>query len=584
VPADPPLDLPAFVALVDGAELEPGVHADVLRAEVHEEVGRMARATLLLRNWDDGVNAVKYSDGDLFAPGTPLVLKLGYGRELETVFDGLVTELSAAFGPEGAPKLEVHCRDRGLLLAGARRSRLLEEATDGDHAQAIAGDHGLTAQADEGADQPFAVQAARSDWDFLLGRAEALGLALYVREKDLHFQAPRTGDPPAATLEWGETLLELRVNEEVAGRIEGETAASWDPEALEAAESEAAAGDTAVPASGRPDLAGEVGTAGFSGRTQRLPSAAAVGPDELDARARAAIDRSALGQYWGHGRARGLPKLRIDTTIELTGLGSRFSGAHYVSSSRHVIDSGGYYTEFQLGLPPALRPAAARDQEPFESVAGTLGIGVVDDIDDPNSWGRVRVLLPWLDSEIASIWARLAPPAAGPERGFFFIPEVGDEVVVGFLGGDARHPVVLGSLWNGRHAPPETLDAQTNAIRSIVSRSGHRLTFDDSDGAAKVAVTTAADQTITVDDSSGSEAIELKDKAGNTLTMSSSGIELKAASGDIKLDASAGKIALSGSQIEGKSTGPAKLESSTKLDLQASATLGLTGALVKING
>jgi uncharacterized protein involved in type VI secretion and phage assembly len=209
-------------------------------------------------------------------------------------------------------------------------------------------------------------------------------------------------------------------------------------------------------------------------------------------------------------------------------------------------------------------------------------VGVVDDIDDPNGWGRVRVLLPWLDGEIASIWARLSLPAAGPERGFFFIPEVGDEVVLGYLG-DRRYPVVLGSLWNGSHAPPESLDAQTNAIRSIVSRSGHRFTFDDSDGAEKVELKTSAEQTVTLDDASGSEKIELKDKAGNLVTLESAGITLKAASGDITLDAASGKIALSASKIEGKSTGSAKLESSAQLDLQASATLGLTGAMVKIN-
>ena len=578
LPVSGPVDLPAFAILLGGTELEPNVHADVLRVEVHEEVGHLARATFVVRNWDEDTGEVLYSDGDLFEAGTEVEVKLGYGSDLETVFDGLVVELGAVFGPGSAqPLLEVHCRDRGVLLAGGKRSRLLEDSTDADHAAAIASDHGLSPDAEDGATQPFALQAGSSDWDLLRERAEALGFALFVRGSTLHFHMPRTSESAVAALEWGATLLELRAYERLSSPMETVVAAAWDPEALEAVEVELGTGDSSVPTGARPGLGDELGAAGFSGRASRLAETGAVGQDELDARARGEVERGALAHYWGRGRSQGLPQLRIDTLLELEKLGTRFSGAHYVSAVRHTLDTNGYFTEFQLGLPPALRPRAEEDW------AGIgLWVGVVDDIDDPNGWGRVRVLLPWLDGEIASIWARLSVPAAGPERGFFFIPEVGDEVVLGFLG-DRRYPVVLGSLWNGSQAPPESLDAQTNAIRSIVSRSGHRFTFDDSDGSEKVEVKTPAEQTVTLDDTSGSEKIELKDKAGNLVTLESAGITLKAASGDITLDASSGKIALSASKIEGKSTGPAKLESSAKLDLQASATLGLTGALVKIN-
>lgn len=582
LPVGGPTDAPAFTVEVGGSVLEPEAHADVLRVDVHEEVGRLSRATLLVHNWDDETGEVKHSDGDLFAPGAAVVVRAGYGSVLESVFEGLIVELGAVFGPGGSPLLEVHCRDRGVLLAGGRRSRVLEDSTDGDAASAIAADHGLSADPEDGAEQPLAVQAAASDWDHLRERAHALGLALYVRGTELRFHPPKASDPAAATLQWGSTLLELRVHEELSRPMEAVTAAGWDPETLEAAEAEAVADDASVPAGGRPDLRSEVGKAALSGRLQRLPHAAALGPDELDARARGELDRGALGHYWGRGRSLGVPQVRSDTVLELEGLGARFSGPHYVSAARHTIDASGYFTEFQLGLPAPLRPGGD-GRACGEGPAETLAVGIVDDVDDPNAWGRVRVRLPWLDGEIASIWARLVRPDAGPERGFFFIPEVGDEVVVSFLGGDARHPVVLGSLWNGQHDAPESLDPQANAIRSIVSRSGHRLAFDDSDGAGKLQVKTAAEQTVTLDDSSGAEKVELKDAAGNTVTMESSGLTVTAPSGDITLDAPAGKIALSALRIEGKATGPAKLESSAKLDLQAAATLGLTGALVKIN-
>jgi uncharacterized protein involved in type VI secretion and phage assembly len=556
LPVDEIPDVPDFALKVGGAVLERPERDTVLRIDLHEEVGRLARAVLLVRNWDDQANEVRLVDGGTFAPGTEVELQLGYSGQLEPAFDGIVTALRARFLPGEEPVVEVHCRCRGALLTAGARSRVLEESTDGDVASAIAGDHGLTPQAEAGAAQPFAVQAARTDWDLLRERAELLGWALYVRGADLVFRPPATDAEPTVTLQWGANLVELDIEHETAARVAAITAAGWDPDALESATAETEGAGEDAP--------------------HRLASPAALTPEELDGRAQGAARRDVLSLVSGYGRSVGLPKLRCDSRLELAGCGAPFDGPHYVSAVRHVVDARGFSTEFQLGLPRPLRPP------PDGGGHGPpLSTGVVDDIDDPNGWGRVRVLLPWLDGEIASVWARLGVPAAGAERGFFFIPEVGDEVVVAFLDDDPRHPVVLGSLWNGAQAPPESLDAATNPIRAVVSRSGHRLTFDDTEGAAKVVVQTAAEQTVSLDDGAG---IELSDKTGNKLTMDSAGITLEAAPGAaVTLKSASGKVAFDAMQLESKAASTTKIESSATLDLQASAVLGLTGALVKIN-
>ena len=548
-------DVPDFAIKVDGTVLAPPERDAVLRVDIHEEVGHLARAVLLVHNWDDQTNEPELADGP-FAAGSKVEVQLGYSGKLEPAFDGIVTALRAHFISGEPPVVEVHCRCRGVLLAAGARSRVLEDTTDGDVAAAVAGDHELSAQADTGASQPFAVQAAQTDWDLLRDRAERLGWALYVRGTDLVFRAPATDAEPAVTLAWGANVVELDLEQDVAGRVAAITASSWDPAALEAATAEATGTADAPP--------------------HRIASSAALTADELAAQSAGAAERDALTRVAGRGRAIGLPKLRCDAMLALEGCGDPFDGPHYVSAVRHVLDARGFTTEFQLGLPRRLGPAAGA-HAPLPG----LSAGVVDDIDDPDVLGRVRVLLPWLDAEIPSVWARLGVPAAGADRGFFFVPEVGDEVVVGCLGDDARHLVVLGSLWNGTQAPPESLDAATNALRSIVSRSGHRITLDDSDGAAKVVVQTAAEQTVTMDDTAG---IELVDKTGNKLTMDSAGITLEAAgSADLTLKASGGKVAIDAKQFEAKASGGAKIESSAALDLQASATLGVTGAMVKIN-
>lgn len=155
---------------------------------------------------------------------------------------------------------------------------------------------------------------------------------------------------------------------------------------------------------------------------------------------------------------------------------------------------------------------------------------LVRDVQDPDNQGRVQIELPIVNADDgpgALAWARLATMMAGGGRGTWFIPEVGDEVLVAFVGGDPRRPVVIGALWNGSDIPPETMDANNN-LRSITSRSGHVLTFDDTIGAEKVSIETQGGQSLTLDDAAGGKI---------TLTHSNGAqIEMDAA-GNIKLTA-----------------------------------------------
>ncbi|MDQ3935504.1 MAG: contractile injection system protein, VgrG/Pvc8 family, partial [Actinomycetota bacterium] len=258
MPATLPLkqipDVSGFVLKLGDTEV-PREFADaVVAVDVHEEVGRLARARLVLNNWDEETREVRHSDGDELQPGTEVEIQLGWEDEFTTVFEGVVVSLDARFPPKGTPVLEVSCRCRGSLLAAGLRSRVFEEMTDGDVVGAIGGDHGLTPEADAGPTNPFLVQAAETDWDFLRERQAALGHALYVRGKELRAKQPAADGDPVATLEWGSTLLELRLRQEAGGRVAKTVARAWDPEALAPAEAEAAPGDSGMPEGPRPAL------------------------------------------------------------------------------------------------------------------------------------------------------------------------------------------------------------------------------------------------------------------------------------------------------------------------------------------
>ncbi|MDF2627853.1 MAG: hypothetical protein K0R39_1684 [Symbiobacteriaceae bacterium] len=106
--------------------------------------------------------------------------------------------------------------------------------------------------------------------------------------------------------------------------------------------------------------------------------------------------------------------------------------------------------------------------------------------------GLLEVALPWcpdVDGEPVRAWARLATAMAGNGRGHWFIPDVDDEVLVCFEGGDPSRPYIMGALWNGKDKAPETM-AEENNVKSITTRSGIKLTFDDTEDAVKVLLTT----------------------------------------------------------------------------------------------
>ena len=157
---------------------------------------------------------------------------------------------------------------------------------------------------------------------------------------------------------------------------------------------------------------------------------------------------------------------------------------------------------------------------------------IVRSVQDDDHQGRVQVELPFVngdDGPSALVWARLSTLMAGAGRGSWFIPEPNDEVLVAFHGGDSRHPVVIGALWNGQDSTPESMDSDNN-IRSFTSRAKHKLTFDDTDGAAKVQIKTAGGHELTLDDAAGG-TITLKHSNGAQIVID--------VAGDVKITANA---------------------------------------------
>lgn len=193
-----------------------------------------------------------------------------------------------------------------------------------------------------------------------------------------------------------------------------------------------------------------------------------------------------------------------------------------------------------------------------------VALAVVTNNEDPDAQGRIKVKYPWRNIEDESFWARCTTPMAGGDRGVYFLPEVGDEVLVAFENGDIDYPVIIGSLWSGRMKPPETNSDGKNNRRLLKSRSGHLLIFDDTDGSERIEVI----------DKSGNNKVTI-DTSGRTITIESDG--------DIELKAPKGKISLDAAEISLKSQTATKIEAGAKMDVTTNAVLTLKGSIIKIN-
>lgn len=196
-----------------------------------------------------------------------------------------------------------------------------------------------------------------------------------------------------------------------------------------------------------------------------------------------------------------------------------------------------------------------------------VAVGIVTDNKDPGGMGRVKLSYPWRDAEDESNWARIATSMAGEDRGTYFLPEEGDEVLVAFEEGDIHHPYVLGALWNGEEKPPEDNADGKNDVRMIRSRGGHEIVLNDAESEGKVEITTSGGHTIVLDDSASRSEIVITDGKQNTIVLDSTGDGIEISS-TTKLSLDAPLI-----EIQGRGN----------VSIEASGMLTLKGAVIQLN-
>lgn len=491
-----------------------------------------------------------------------------------------------------------------------------------------------------------------TDWEFIRDLAEEAGAQAYVLDGQLHITRPAeaSGAPDGSAradrnplvLEMGSNLLRCRAGVSSAEQVSEVEVRGWDIKAKQPLVGRAPAGKSATLELGV--SAAEV-SAPF-GEARFVVTDAAYGAQaQVDQAAKALAERIAGSFAELEAVIRGNPEVRAGSAVALNAVGAPFEGRYTVTSSRHVFDPvRGYETWLTVSGQQERSLFGLTGGGPGSGGSGAGGggsrcaglvSGTVTDTHDPEGSGRVKVRFPWLSDEYASDWARTAQ-SGGTSGGEAFIPEVGDEVLVGFEHGHLDRPYVLAGLYNGKDRPspgsgsggggagggggggpagggpggaagavpgavpgapptagpaPESapgdplVDPTSGAVnrRSVASKSGNQLEIlDNANGPQGVRLLTGDGKlkidldrkgTVIVINSDGSVNIEAKQQ-----------VSIKAARG-VALDGGQGTLELSGDSVTLKSRSGVSVDGGTgEVKLSTGGTVDVRGAQVAVNG
>ncbi len=570
-------DLTTFTIKVDGAEL-PGSYR-VVSIDILKVINRVATASLVLYDGDPASQDFALSSGELLVPGQEIEIEGGYSNDETLLFKGVIVEQKIKVKRKGESLLLIECKAPLYRLTLTRKSRYFKESTDSELFESIVGEYpGLAIEAEAtGEARTDIVQYQVSDWDFIVSRAEALGMVCHCEDDQLTIGKPDLSQEPVTSLAYGTGIYDLEMALDARLQTETVTAASWSLANQELLSSELS--EVEAPAQGNLDglsLAQQVGTAKIE-----LQHGGALSQQELDAWTEAQLRKSRLAKIRGTVRFQGNAELKPGVLIELGGLGERFNGAGYVSGVRHALGGGDWETSIQIGLDPHWHyqnfPINAPAASGFYPAINGLQIGVVTQLqDDPAGEERVLVRLPIINAAAEGIWTRIATLDAGENRGSVFRPEMGDEVLVGFVNADPNQAVILGMLHSS--AKPAPLAASDdNHEKGLVTRSEMKLVFNDDE--VSLTIETPNGNRIVLSEQDG--GVTLSDENRNSITLNSAGITLES-SADLVLKAS-GDLSIEATNLQLKANAKLTAEGGAGAELKSGANTVIKGSLVQIN-
>lgn len=563
---------------------------EVISIEVKKEVNGIPFAKITVADGSGSTGEFDESSSNTFVPGTAVSIAAGYNLNNTVIFEGIITKQQIRSDKKSGAVLVIECHDEAIKMTVGRKSIAYFNKKDSEIITTIVGNYsGLTSDI-SATNTALAkqVQYNTTDWDFMLNRAEMNGMIVTIANGKISVHPPDNDTSPVEQFEYGDNLLAFNASLNAVTQLASSKASSWDFTAQQKVSKE-----SSNSYAGPGDLSSSTLSEVIGLSNYELQTTAPVQTNELTNWSSATLMKSAYTKIQGSVKLQGIPLVDAGVYITLSGLGSRFSGDHIVSSVRHKIKNGSWITEASIGLGSNVfseerTSTAASTSGLIPGVQGLFNATVLKMHEDPDSQYRILVDIPLFDTNGDGLWARLTNFYATSGAGAFFMPEVGDEVVVGFLNEDPRYPIILGSMFSEPKNKPlsELVPDEKNTMKAIVSKSGISMQFDDD--LKILTLKTPNNNTAIFDDDE--QKITIKDQNNNSIVLSESGITIETdkqltlkGNEGVSIESSGGDIELTGGNIQNTAAMEFSATADGGASLTSSATTTIEGSLVMIN-
>ena len=569
-------NLISFNILSEGKEI-PSTY-EVLSIRATQHMNKIAEAEITMRDGNTAKQTFEITDSSTFKPGAKIEIKLGYHGKNDSIFKGIVIKQIIKAGGTSDSKLQVICKDEALKLTINRKNAIFTNLKDSAIIEQIAGNYSLSNSiSSTKVEHKEIVQYYSTDWDFIINRAEINGMIVTTDSGKLTMEKPAVSESPALQVKFGYDIIEFDGEIDATYQYSGVQSNAWDMSSQSIIN--ATAKEPSINEQG--DISGSTLADVLGIGVSNLNASVVIDQDDIQTWADAALLKSRLSRFKGSITFQGSSKAKVNSTIKLMGLSDRFNGNAFISGVTHTIEDGLWNTEVKLGLSPEWFVEKHTVVAPSASglIPGIKGLqtGIVKKIyEDPDNEFRVQVEVPILGAEGEAIWARLSTFYAGNTFGAFFMPEVDDEVILGFMNDDPRFPIILGSLFSSSIPAPETPD-EKNTIKTIITQSKMQLKFDEEKKI--ITILTPGGNTMVFSDED--KGITITDQNSNKIAMNNEGVIVESQS-DLTLKASkevkieGATVSINGSQSISNTGGSVSIKGNESTSISGSASCSIS--------
>ena len=514
-------------------------------------------------------------------------------RALE--FIGVITDVQIDNSIDGLNTVLLYAASPTIAMDGAVRNAHYYDKSASDIVGSIVGNYPVTVGKIESTKGTFKfdTQYRETDFAYIMRLAAGSGMFAWYSGRDFNL-GPASGDK-TVELKWREDLGAFRIGLGTAPVEFKSDVYNYEQKKTYSQDSKSISQETVLSSISKtsPDASRKIyKDSGFSTAPKSVADAQTLDATLKNER------RKAMGSMITCIGESIVPELRVGCCARITGM-EKLDGQYWVTGVRHVFnESGKYHNTFVCTPLDIAYPGVKQGRQDLdigeqrkdetasiEKLAETrkapvvgMHVARVVDLKDPDKLGRIKISYPWLDSE-QTAWVRMIVPHAGKDRGWYALPELDDEVLVGYEHGNTDHPIVLGCLYNKGNAPMQEAISSDNDVKMFMTRSGNKIVLNDKSGGEQIVISQKDGKNQIVLDLSGPSItistegdISIKGKQNVTIE-TDQGITMKASS-DVKIE---------GVNVEIKASANIKSEAGANNEIKGGAQVNVKGGMINLN-